>query len=114
MRKFLLLTIAMVAMFVTGKAQTVSISGNQFTVNGKQIWFNGINVPWHNWADFGGNFVQSWWTSEFQRYVDNKINLARVWIHCNGMNSPTTSSSGSVTGASAQFWANMDTLIAIS
>jgi uncharacterized protein YjdB len=114
MRRILLTVLAIIAMFIAGKAQTVSITGNQFTVNGKQIFFNGINVPWHNWADFGGNFVQSWWTSEFQRYVDNKINLARVWIHCNGMNSPTTSSSGSVSGASAQFWANMDTLIAIS
>jgi uncharacterized protein YjdB len=101
-------------MFFSVRAQNVSISGNQFTVNGKQIWFNGINVPWGNWDDFGGNFVQSWWTSEFQNYVDNKINLARVWIHCEGRVSPTTNADGSVTGASAQFWANMDSLVAIS
>src|ERR1035437_7410509 len=114
MKKTFLIGIALIAMFFSVRAQNVSISGNQFTVNGKQIWFNGINVPWNNWDDFGGNFVQSWWASEFQKYVDNKINLARVWIHCEGRVSPTINADGSVTGTSAQFWANMDSLVAIS
>ena len=114
MKKTFLIGIALIAMFFSVRAQNVSISGNQFTVNGKQIWFNGINVPWDNWDDFGGTFVPSWWNTEFQNYVDNKINLARVWIHCEGRVSPTTNADGSVTGASAQFWSNMDSLIAIS
>lgn len=114
MKKIYIIILALFAIVSSMLAQTVSINGNQFNANGKQIWFNGINTPWNNWADFGGNFVQSWWTGEFQKYVDNKINLARVWIHCEGSNSPTTNSDGSVTGASAQFWANMDTLVSIS
>jgi len=114
MKKIYIVMMALFAISISMRAQTVSINGNQFNANGKQIWFNGINTPWNNWADFGGNFVQSWWTGEFQKYVDNKINLARVWIHCEGSNSPTTNSDGSVTGASAQFWSNMDTLVSIS
>ena len=114
MQKRIGVCIALLLIVVSSHAQTVSITGNQFTVNGKTIWFNGINTPWHNWADFGGSFVPSWWRSEFQRYADNKINLARVWIHCSGTNSPATNSDGSVTGASAAFWTNMDSLIAIS
>lgn len=103
-----------VALAMTGHSQTVSITGNRFTVNGQPIWFNGINTPWHNWADFGGNFTPSWWRDEFQRYVDNRINLARVWIHCDGSNNPATNPDGSVTGVNVSFWAHMDSLVAIS
>lgn len=101
-------------LMMTSHAQTVSITGNQFTVNGQPIWFNGINTPWHNWADLGGNFDPSWWRDEFQRYADSKINLARVWIHCEGSNSPSTNTNGFVTGASASFWTHFDSLVAIS
>lgn len=109
---FLLCWLALIA--VVSQAQEVAISGNKFTVGGKQIWFNGINTPWHNWADFGGNFNPSWWESEFQKYADNKINLARIWIHCSGSNSPTTSEDGTVTGASTSFWDHMDQMVALS
>jgi uncharacterized protein YjdB len=112
--KMFLLGIFLIVATMLGQSQTVSISGNKFTVGGNQIWFNGINTPWQNWADFGGGFTPQWWRTEFQKYVDSKINLARVWIHCNGMNSPTTNENGSVTGASASFWTHMDSLVAIS
>jgi hypothetical protein len=114
MKKDVFLIMAFLAIVFSIRSQTVTISGNQFAVGGKQIWFNGINVPWQNWADFGGGFTPAWWNTEFQRYADNKINLARVWIHCNGQNSPTTNSDGSVTASSALFFTHMDSLIAIS
>ncbi|MGD9223305.1 MAG: hypothetical protein PVH22_08670, partial [Desulfobacteraceae bacterium] len=70
-------------------SQEVSISGNHFVVNGSQIWFNGINTPWHLFGDFGRtDFDYQWWTDEFARYSANHINLARVWIHCSGEVSP--------------------------
>ncbi len=96
------------------KAQEVKICGNMFTVNGKHIWFNGINTPWENFNDLGGSFNYEWWNSEFQKYADNHINLARVWIHCEGKNSPETDSNGYVAGASDLFWKQMDQLVRIS
>ncbi len=95
-------------------SQNVSINKNIFVVEGKQIWFNGINTPWHYFNDFGGHFNYSWWNNEFQKYADNKINLVRIWIHCSGLLSPTVNDSGYVTGVNAQFWTDMDSLIAIS
>lgn len=50
--------------------QQVSISGNRFVVNGSEIWFNGINTPWHL-------FDEQWWTDGFARYPENHINTRR-------------------------------------
>jgi hypothetical protein len=99
----------------------VTISGSKFFVGGgaKQIFFNGINTAWQKQADYsldflGRNFDPTWWNTEFQRYNANKINLARVWIHGAGNYSPTTNGGGTVTGASAAFWSDMDALVAKS
>lgn len=94
--------------------QEVKIVGNKFELNGKPIWFNGINTPWHNFSDFGGDFEETWWEDEFDRYQKNNINLARVWVHCAGENSPEITDEGVVTGASIKFWNDMDALVKIS
>src|SRR5690606_23759293 len=47
-------------------------------------------------------------------YKDNKINLARIWIHGSGSHSPSLNGDGLVTGASAQFWSDMDQLVQIA
>ncbi|MCG8700382.1 MAG: Ig-like domain-containing protein [Bacteroidales bacterium] len=97
------------------RAQEVKINGNEFHVNGKQIWFNGINTPWHKFVDFGRqDFDYDWWSNEFARYPANKINLARVWIHMSGELSPAITDSGFVTGASELFWKHMDHLFKVS
>lgn len=97
------------------QGQKVVISGNQFTVDGKTIWFNGINTPWHKFVDFGrADFEAAWWEGEFARYADNHINLARVWIHCSGEVSPDIDANGYVSGASALFWEHMDKLFEAS
>src|ERR1035437_5055661 len=115
MKKTFLIGIALTGMFFSGSAQNVSISGNKFTVNGQPIYFNGINTPWQGWDDFGNtSFAPSWWRTEFQSCVTNKVNLARVWIHCDGYYSPTTNTDGSVTASPALFWSTMDSLVAIS
>lgn len=97
----------------------VTIGGNKFYVNGKEIFFNGINTAWQKQSDYsldflGRNFDATWWRSEFQRCKDNKMNMARVWIHGAGNYSPSTNGDGTVTGATAQFWADMDQLVAIA
>jgi len=88
-------------------------------VHGSQIFLNAINTPWQKEIDYsidflGRNYNNSWWESEFQRYVNNHINLARIWIHGNGNHSPNLNGNGVVTGASSQFWADMDSLVAVA
>lgn len=100
-------------------AQEVTISGNKFYVGNQEIFFNGINSPWQpqgDWSlDFlGRNFDENWWNWEFQRFVDNHMNLARIWIHGAGNYSPSLNGDGLVTGASSQFWSDMDKLVQIS
>ena len=96
-------------------AQQVSIDGNRFTLGGSEIWFNGINTPWHLFGDFGRHdFVPSWWEDEFARYKQNNINLARVWIHMSGEFSPNIDATGYVTGVDDMFWDQMDHLMNVS
>ena len=96
------------------EAQGIIIRGNKFYAGKEEIWFNGINTPWHNFDDIGNVFDTLWWEAEFQRYVDNNINLARVWIHCSGKYTPEVNSEGQVTGAGTNFWEDMDALVKIS
>ncbi|MBN1950831.1 MAG: cellulase family glycosylhydrolase [Bacteroidales bacterium] len=109
---FIFLLLAGIALGI--KAQEVELEGNGFTRGGNPIWFNGINTPWHHFDDFGGRFDREWWGKEFNRYVDNHINLVRVWIHCSGKFSPDTRDDGFVTGASEEFWEDMDALVEMS
>jgi uncharacterized repeat protein (TIGR02543 family) len=100
---------------LVNQAQEVSITGNKFTVDGNEIWFNGINTPWHLFDDFGrSDFNPQWWDDEFARYQTNHINLARVWIHGSGEVSPDIDASGHVSGANAAFWDHMDHLMDVS
>jgi hypothetical protein len=111
---YLFLVLFLMACEQSPISKEVKIDGNKFMLNEKPIWFNGINTPWHNFNDFGGEFNRSWWEQEFDRYVENDINLARVWIHCEGKNSPEITDEGLVTGASIQFWNDMDALLEIA
>jgi hypothetical protein len=104
---------------VNCNAQFVSIGGNKFYVNGNEIFFNGVNTAWQRQTDYsldflGRNFDYNWWNAELQRYVDNRINLARIWIHGSGNYSPSLNGDGMVTGATSQFWSHMDQLVALA
>jgi predicted secreted Zn-dependent protease len=95
----------------TGYAQTVSIINKKFVVNGNAgcpIYFNGANTPWDNWNDFGGNYDAGFWSTHFATLKANGINASRVWISCNGDVQPNINTDGTVTGASTQFWQNLD------
>lgn len=114
---------AMVGVFILTSiycnAQYVSIGGNKFYVNGQEIFFNGVNTAWQRQSDYsldflGRNFDYNWWNTELQRYVDNRINLARIWIHGAGNYSPSLNGDGMVTGASSAFWSHMDQLVALA
>ncbi|MCU0430140.1 MAG: cellulase family glycosylhydrolase [Cytophagaceae bacterium] len=89
-------------------AQFVYIDNKIFKVNGCPIYFNGANTPWDNWNDFGGSYDASFWSSHFALLKSYGINSSRVWISCNGDVQPNINSDGTVTGASSQFWDNLD------
>lgn len=111
--------IALVNKNVNSSSPTVTISGNKFYAYGKQIFFNGINTAWQWNNDYrldflGRNYNHQWWQEEFSRYEQNNINLARIWVHGGGNTSPSLNGDGLVTGATSQFWTDMDKLVALS
>ncbi len=110
-----LLTIMLLCITIFSYAQRISIEGNKFYVDDNEIWMNGVNTPWDLWCDFGHpDFDYDWWDEEFASYEENHINLARVWIHCNGDISPNIDTSGYVSGVDDVFWDHMDYLFEIS
>ncbi len=111
--------IALIGKNINADSPAVTISGNKFLAYDKPIFFNGINTAWQWNNDYrldflGRNYNNEWWQQEFARYEANKINLARIWIHGGGNTSPSLNGNGLVTGATTQFWNDMDQLVALS
>lgn len=94
----------------------LAIGGNKFYVNGKEIFFNGINTAWQKQNDYSldyldRNYNPSYWNSEFERYNQNHINLARIWLNGSGAYAPGFDSNGYVLSPSATYLADLDALI---
>jgi len=94
----------------------IYITGNnEFAVDGKRIWINGVNTPWNNWNDFGGSYSNSWWDNEFARLRKAGINATRIWINCNNHNKAITiDDDGIVNGASKKHWADVASLFKLA
>lgn len=92
----------------------VTVSGTKFVANGKEVYMNGVNTPWDNWNDFGGNFDESFWRDHFAELKDNGINSTRIWICCNGDVGVEIDENGFVSGATDAHWSNLDTLFEIA
>jgi len=95
-------------------AQHITVSGNKFVVDGKEIFMNGANTPWNNWNDFGGNYKSAWWDTEFQRIKTAGGNSTRIWITCSGVVGVNISADGTVTGATTAFWSNLDDMFRLA
>lgn len=95
-------------------AQRITVDGNKFLVEGKEIFMNGANTPWNNWNDFGGNYKSAWWDAEFKRIKNSGGNSTRIWITCSGQVGVTISPDGTVTGATNAFWSNLDDLFLLA
>ena len=94
------------------RAQRITVNGTRFEVEGRQIWLNGANTPWHRWNDFGtGNYDHAWWNSHMQTLNDNGINCIRVWISCNG-GGIKINPDGTATGVTATFFSDLDQFFA--
>lgn len=95
-------------------AQKITVSGNKFLVDGKEIFMNGANTPWNHWNDFGGSYSSTWWDNEFQRIKKAGGNSTRIWITCNGTVGVNISTDGTVTGMTSAFWSNVDDMFRLA
>lgn len=92
----------------------VYIEGTSFYVGGKEIWFNGVNTPWDNWNDFGGNFDAEFWDEHFADLKEAGANSSRIWINCNGLVGVKLNEDGSFASVTDKHWADLDTLFALA
>ena len=95
-------------------AQRIAVSGNKFVVEGKEIIMNGANTPWNSWNDFGGSYNNTWWDNEFQKIKAAGGNSTRIWITCSGTVGINISADGTVAGATAAFWSNVDDMFRLA
>src|SRR5688572_17150787 len=83
------------------QAQALPLS-NRIQFAGKQIYVNGTNVAWHNWArDVGAQssgYDPVWFENFFTDMQANGVNVVRLWIHASGEYTPTFDASWNVTG----------------
>lgn len=95
-------------------SQRISVDGNTFRVSGKEIFMNGVNTPWDNWNDFGGNYDHNFWDTEFQKIRQAGGNSSRIWITCNGDVGINISESGFVSSATDKHWEDLDDMFALA
>ena len=88
----------------------VYIEGKKFFVNGKEIWFNGVNTPWQNWDDFGGNFIPEFWEQHYMELREAGINSSRLWVTCSGDVGVEIDEKGFVKGATEKHWQDLEAL----
>lgn len=92
----------------------VTVEGTKFLVDGKEIWFNGVNTPWDNWNDFGGDFDADFWDSHFADLRSIGVNSNRIWINCNSMVGIKLKTTGEVNEVTKQHWADLDKLFELA
>lgn len=92
----------------------VTVDGTSFKVDGKELWINGVNTPWQNWNDFGGNFDESFWDSHFAELHEAGVNASRVWVNCNGMSIVRLKSDGTVQAVDEEHWTDLDKLFELA
>ena len=92
-------------------SQRIYCEGTSLMVNGKPIYMNACNTPWDNWNDFGGNYDNNFWESEFTKFESYGINSSRIWISCDGTVQPNINTDGTITGVSQNFWDNVDDML---
>lgn len=92
----------------------IGIRGSDFVVGDRTIFLNGVNTPWNNWNDIGGDFNESFWKTHFAELRECGVNACRVWISCNGNVGFTIDDKGYVTAVSDKYWEDLDTLLRIA
>ncbi len=91
-----------------------ALQGQMLHVDGKEMLINGINIPWRHFGqDFGTTRHQhrydtSFYNRSFQRLQEHGVNAIRMWIHCDGRNSPLSNREGVVSGLPRYFLDDLD------
>ena len=92
----------------------LSVRGTEFIVGDRAVFLNGVNTPWDNWNDIGGNFNESFWRTHFAELRECGVNASRVWISCDGNVGFTIDEEGFVTAVSDKYWDDLGTLLQIA
>ena len=102
-------------MIITDSAFSQSIS-NRIHYANKNIFLNGINVAWVNFAgDLGPSSLNvAQFRTEFQTVHSNGGNALRVWLHTNGSQTPVYNASGYVTGPGPNTIQNLKQLLSLA
>ena len=116
--RLFMVALALLALTSNASAATagrIYCQGTELMADGTRIYLNGANTPWNSWNEFGGSsYDAAWWNAEFVRLKAKGINSTRIWICCDGTTHPSIDTSGNVTGASAAFWTNIDSLMSLA
>jgi len=69
---------------------TLHAQQNRVSFNGQDLWLNGGNVAWVNFArDVGpGTFPESDYQAMFDQVRENGANSMRLWLHTTGESTP--------------------------
>lgn len=92
----------------------VYVEGSKFMVDGKELWINGVNTPWHHWNDFAGNMDYDFWDQTFAQLASDGINATRIWLNCNGESVVQLRKDGSVLNINDSHWEDLDKLFEIA
>lgn len=95
---------------ITDGTARVKVENTKFTVDGKELWINGVNSAWNKWNDFGGSFNFEFWDDHFQALHDAGCNASRIWVLCNGDVGLELNDDGTVKGATDKHWKDLDDL----
>ncbi|NOK57947.1 MAG: hypothetical protein GFH27_549287n251 [Chloroflexi bacterium AL-W] len=79
---------------------------------GKDIYLNGINIPWNNFAkDIGCGYDANWFENMFAELEQYGVNSVRFWLHADGRCSPLFNADGSVGDVPSSFYNDLDQLL---
>ena len=96
------------------KSARVSVTDTKFTVDGKELFINGVNTPWSYWNDFAGGMDEEFWDREFARMAQDNINCTRIWVNCDGESIVRLNSKGGIININEGHWTDLDKLFAIA
>ena len=88
----------------------ITVRGNKFECNGTTWWCKGVNTPWQNWNDFGGDYREAFWKEHFQDLHENGVNCVRIWVNCDGKGAVKLTEEGSFKEVVESHWAHLDSL----
>ncbi len=111
---FILAFLLIITYATESNAQRIKANGVKFVVDGEEIFMNGVNTPWQNWNDFGGEYEHEFWDSEFKKIHESGGNSSRIWISCDGEKGMIIDSTGYLTGATEAHWKDLEDMFELA